>query len=49
MYAIRSYYETVTGAISSVTNQKLLQSPQANISNALTGRMSGLLTVQRSA
>jgi TonB-linked SusC/RagA family outer membrane protein len=40
--------ETVTGAISMVTTKDLLQSPQANISNALVGRLPGLLAVQRS-
>ncbi len=39
---------TVTGAISSVNTQELLQSPQANVSNALVGRLSGLIAVQRS-
>ena len=40
--------ETVTGSISMVTTKDLLQSPQANISNALGGRIPGLLSVQRS-
>ena len=40
--------ETVTGAISVVETADLLQSPQANISNALVGRMPGLLSVQNS-
>ena len=40
--------ETVTGSISSITTKDLLQSPQANISNALAGRMAGLIAVQRS-
>ncbi len=40
--------ETVTGAISTVSTEQLTQSPQANISNALTGRMTGLIAVQRS-
>ena len=40
--------ETVTGAVAAVTTKDLLQSPQANISNALAGRMPGLLSVQRS-
>jgi len=40
--------ETVTGSISSITTKDLLQSPQANISNALAGRLPGLLSVQRS-
>lgn len=40
--------ETVTGAVSSITTSDLLQSPQANLSNALAGRLPGLLSVQRS-
>ncbi len=40
--------ETVVGSISQVKTTELLQSPQVNISNALVGRMSGLLAVQRS-
>jgi len=40
--------ETVTGSIASITTKDLLQSPQANISNALAGRLPGLLSVQRS-
>ena len=40
--------ETVTGSLASVTTKDLLQSPQANISNALAGRMPGLFAVQRS-
>ncbi len=39
---------TVTGAISSVPTAELLQSPQANVSNALVGRLSGLTAVQKS-
>lgn len=39
---------TVTGSVSAVSTKDLLQSPQANISNALAGRMPGLLSVQRS-
>jgi TonB-linked SusC/RagA family outer membrane protein len=39
---------TVTGAVASMKNAELMQSPQANISNALVGRLSGLLSVQRS-
>lgn len=39
---------TVTGAVSSVQTKELLQSPQANISNALVGRMPGLTAVQNS-
>ena len=40
--------ETVTGAISMVQTKELTQSPQANVSNMLAGRMPGLLAVQRS-
>lgn len=39
---------TVTGAISSVNTKELLQSPVANISNSLVGRMPGLFAVQGS-
>lgn len=39
---------TVTGAISSVVTKDLLQSPQANISNSLVGRLPGLLAIQES-
>ena len=40
--------ETVTGAISSVETKELVQSSQANISNALVGRLPGLISVQKS-
>ncbi|WP_461054018.1 SusC/RagA family TonB-linked outer membrane protein [Spirosoma arcticum] len=39
---------TVTGAIASITTKDLLQSPVANISNSLAGRMPGLFAVQGS-
>ncbi|GAB2594675.1 TonB-dependent receptor [Spirosoma areae] len=39
---------TVTGAIASVSTKDLLQSPVANISNSLVGRMPGLFAVQGS-
>jgi TonB-linked SusC/RagA family outer membrane protein len=39
---------TVTGAISSISTKELLQSPVANISNSLAGRMAGLFAVQGS-
>ena len=38
---------TITGAISTIGTEALIQSPVANISNALAGRVTGLLTVQR--
>ncbi|HRZ97767.1 MAG TPA: TonB-dependent receptor [Paludibacter sp.] len=37
---------SVVGAISTVTTKDLLQSPAANLSNALAGRLTGLTTVQ---
>jgi TonB-linked SusC/RagA family outer membrane protein len=40
--------ETIVGALASVSAKDLLQSPQANISNALVGRLPGLIAVQRS-
>jgi len=40
--------ETVVGAIASIKTTELLQSPQANISNALVGRLPGLFAVQNS-
>ena len=39
---------TVTGAIASIASAKLLQSPVSNISNAMVGRVSGLLSTQAS-
>ncbi len=39
---------TVTGAIASVTTKDLVQSPVANISNSLVGRLPGLFAVQGS-
>jgi TonB-linked SusC/RagA family outer membrane protein len=37
-----------TGAVASITTKEIKQSPAANIANALTGRLPGLITVQRS-
>jgi TonB-linked SusC/RagA family outer membrane protein len=39
---------TVTGAIAAITTKDLVQSPVANISNSLVGRMPGLFAVQTS-
>lgn len=39
---------TLTGAVTNVGTKELLQSSQANVSNALVGRLSGLLAVQKS-
>jgi TonB-linked SusC/RagA family outer membrane protein len=40
--------ETVTGAVSSVKGQDLALTPTANLSNAIAGRLSGVITFQRS-
>jgi TonB-linked SusC/RagA family outer membrane protein len=40
--------ETVTGAITSIGTKELVQSPVANLSNALAGRLSGLTVTQTS-
>lgn len=37
-----------TGSISSIGTKELLQSPVANVTNALAGRLPGLITIQRS-
>lgn len=39
---------SVTGSIASVTTKDLVQTPQANISNMLVGKMPGLIAMQRS-
>lgn len=44
----RQNKESVTAAISSVDAKELIQSPTANISNALAGRLSGLTSIQLS-
>ncbi|WP_129716041.1 TonB-dependent receptor [Pedobacter sp. SYP-B3415] len=38
----------VTGSIATITTKELVQSPVSNLSNALAGRLPGLLTTQRS-
>jgi len=39
--------ESVVGAISQVDNQSLMQSGNSNITSAITGKMSGVLTIQQ--
>ncbi len=39
--------ENYTGAVSTMNTKEIVQAPVANISNALTGRLSGLISVQR--
>ncbi|WP_221420258.1 TonB-dependent receptor [Fulvivirga sp. M361] len=38
--------ETLTGAISTIETKELVQSPVANISNSLVGRLPGLMAIQ---
>ncbi|UZR98416.1 SusC/RagA family TonB-linked outer membrane protein [Chondrinema litorale] len=40
--------ETLTGAVSSIKTDELVQSPVANISNSLVGRLPGLIAMQSS-
>ncbi|HAY17792.1 MAG TPA: SusC/RagA family protein, partial [Rikenellaceae bacterium] len=40
--------ESITGAISTISKDDLVQTPQANLSNMLVGRMPGLIATQRS-
>jgi len=40
--------ETVTGAITTIRTREILEAPVANISNALVGRMAGVLSTQAS-
>jgi TonB-linked SusC/RagA family outer membrane protein len=40
--------ESVVGAISQIDNQALVRSGVTNVTNAITGKMSGVLTVQQS-
>lgn len=44
----RQTRRSITGAISTIQTKELVQSPVANISNALAGKMPGLMTVQYS-
>lgn len=37
---------TVTGSISNITNEELVKSPSANVTNALAGRITGIAAVQ---
>lgn len=40
--------ETVTGSVSTLKGDDLIKSPVANLSNAIAGKMSGVVTYQRS-
>lgn len=40
--------ETVTGSVSTLKGDDLIKSPVANLSNAIAGKMSGVVTFQRS-
>ena len=39
---------SVTAAVSTITSKELLQSPAANLSNSLVGRLPGLIAIQQS-
>ncbi len=40
--------ESVVGAITQVNNQSLMRSGSSNVTNAITGKLSGVLTIQQS-
>lgn len=44
----RQTRRSITGAVSTIQTKELVQSPVANISNALAGKLPGLITVQSS-
>ena len=44
----RQTRRSITGAVSTIQTKDLVQSPVANISNALAGKLPGLITVQAS-
>ena len=44
----RQTKRSITGAVSTIQTKELVQSPVANISNALAGKLPGLITVQSS-
>lgn len=44
----RQTRRSITGAVSTIQTKELIQSPVANISNALAGKLPGLITVQSS-
>lgn len=47
-YGQKQLRQSITGAISSIQTKELKQSPVANLTNALAGRLPGLITVQHS-
>ncbi len=47
-YGQKQVRQSITGAISSIQTKELKQSPVANLTNALAGRLPGLITVQHS-
>ncbi len=47
-YGQKQVRQSITGAISSIQTKELKQSPVANLTNALAGRLPGLVTVQHS-
>ncbi|WP_157986545.1 SusC/RagA family TonB-linked outer membrane protein [Chitinophaga alhagiae] len=47
-YGQKQVRQSITGAVSSIQTKELKQSPVANLTNALAGRLPGLITVQHS-
>lgn len=47
-YGQKQTRQSITGAVSSIQTKELKQSPVANLSNALAGRLPGLITAQHS-
>lgn len=47
-YGQKQVKQSITGAVSSIQTKELKQSPVANLTNALAGRLPGLITAQRS-
>lgn len=47
-FGVKQKKITSTGSVATIGNKELMQSPVSNITNALAGRLPGLITMQRS-
>ncbi len=47
-FGVKQKKITSTGSVATISNKELMQSPTSNITNALAGRLPGLITMQRS-
>jgi len=47
-FGVKQKKITSTGSVATISNKELMQSPVSNITNALAGRLPGLITMQRS-